>query len=357
MLLSRKRSLSFATGALLASLGLVYACEDSSSSVGPTTVPFESGTFDVGSPTPNEGGASGDSSSDSSSDAGLADGASDADADAGTPLFAFDGGPDCHPVTSVTTLSAVAAGLPAAGMALWLRADHGVYASTSGAGAPGVCAWLDLSGGTTVLASSGPTARPSWLTTGIGGNAAIQFSDSTQALVTAGVLGIGATSARTFVAVEKLTSANGRFDPVEQGQGGSPGTYINIDASTWQTLGNLEGSYVTNNSFDTAAATTTAAARVHVLSVGSMTVGAPLAGAIDYRIDGTSMPLTLRAGSGTFEDFSTANYTAVGGFGTPSMGGTITGGMVAEVVVYDRALTASEILAVEAALKARYATP
>jgi hypothetical protein len=354
MLLSHRRSLSLATGALFASLALVFSCESSSPSAGPSTVPFESGTFDVASPPPSGG--------DASTDAGLADAAdaasaSDADADAATPLFAIDAGPGCHPVTSETTLSAAAAGLPAAGLALWLRADHGVYASTIDGGAPAVCAWLDLSGGTTILARSVPTAGPAWLATGIGANAAIQFSASTQALVTGGVLGIGATSARTFVAVEKLTSANGRFDPLQQGQGGSPGTYISIDANTWMTLGSLEGAYVTNNSFDTAAATTTAGARVHVLTVGTMSVGTPQAGAIAYRIDGQSMPLSLRAGSGSFEDFSGANYTAVGGFGTPSMGGTTTGGLVAEVLVYDRALTASEILAVEAALKARYATP
>jgi hypothetical protein len=355
MLLSGKRSLSLVAGALLASLALVFSCEDSSHSAPTGAVPFESGTFDVASPPPTEGG--------SSTDAGLADVTADAPSDAGagadvgTPLFTIDAGPDCHPVGSATTLSAAAAGLPAAGLALWLRADHGVYGSTSGAGATEVCAWLDLSGGTTVLASSGPTGRPAWVATGIGGSAAIQFSASTQALVTAGVLGIGATSARTFVAVEKLTSANGRFDPLQQGQGGSPGTYISIDANTWQTLGSLEGSYVTNNSFDTAVATTTANARVHVLTVGSMTVGAPQAGTIDYRIDGQSMPLSLRAGSGNFEDFSGANYTAVGGFGTPSMSGTTTGGLVAEVLVYNRALAASETLAVEAALKARYATP
>ena len=65
--------------------------------------------------------------------------------------------------------------------------------------------------------------------------------------------------------------------------------YIHIDANTWQTQGSLEGSYVTNNSFDTSAATK--------------------------------------------------------------------GGIVAEVLVYDRALTTIEAQAVEAALKARYATP
>ena len=351
MPLSAKKSLFFVTGALVASSALVFACESGSSSGGPGTFAFESGTFDVASPPPSEAGGG----ADASTDAGLADAASDA-AEAGTPLFAFDGGPDCHPITSVTTLSAAGAGLPAAGLVLWLRADHGIYGSTSGGGAPKVCAWLDLSGGTTVLGSTASTAGPAWLATGIGGKPGLQFSASTQALVTAGVLGISATSARTFIAVERLTSGNGRFDPIQQGQGGSPSVYIQIDANTWMTQGSLEGTYVTNNSFDTSAATTTADARVHVLTVGAISVGAPLAGSVDYRIDGQSMPLSLRAGSGSFEDFAGANYTAVGGFGTPSMGGTTTGGIVAEVLVYNRALTTVEAQAVEAALKARYAT-
>jgi hypothetical protein len=338
------RRLSFATSALLASGVVVFACEDSSSSGGPGAISFESGTFDGTSPPPE-----GDSSTDA-----VADTASDADA--ATPLFAYDGGPGCLPVTSETTLSPVEAGFPATGLALWLRSDRGVYGTTTGGGAPAVCAWLDLSGGTTVFTSSAPTAGPAWLAAGINGKPALQFSLSSQVLGTGGVLGIGATSARTFIAVEKLTSANGRFDPVQQGQVGSAGAYIQIDANTWQTTGSLEGAYVTNNSFDTSTATTTAAARVHVLTVGAMTVGNPQTGAIKYRIDGQNMPLSLRAGTGNFEDFSGANYTAVGGFGTPSMGGTTTGGLVAEVLVYNRAISDVEIQSVEAALKARYGT-
>ncbi len=309
---------------------------------------FDSGTFDIGTGTnPNRSDGGGNSVTDAAT--GKLD-ASDA-----ALLFTIDAGPDCHPVVNDETLSAEAVGLPSSGLALWLRADHGIYGATTGGGNPAVCAWQDLSGGTTVLAGA---SRPSLIANGIGTQAAVQFSAAEQVLTTGGVLGIASTSPRTMIAVERLTSANGRFNPVMQGQGASLGAYVAIDANTWQTQGNLEGVYITNNSYDTGTATTTAGARIHVLTVEStMTVGTALPGTIDYRINGAAQTLSLRQGSGNFEDFSGANFTAVGLFGTASMGGTTTGALVSEVLVYGRALTLVEKQMVEAVLKARYAIP
>jgi hypothetical protein len=347
--LSRSKSSWFvlSTVAAIGSWALVFSCGDDSA--GSSGLSFDAGGFDVGSVSPAEGGPS----------VGTTDGGPDAaDAAEAGSLFTVDAGSDCHPITSQETLSAAGAGLPADGLSLWLRADRGVYGASTEAGAPAVCAWLDLSGGTTVLTNSTPPARPTWQTTGIDGQAAVQFGTTEQVMTTAGVLGIGATSPRTLIAVERLTSGNGRFNPIMQGQGGTPGTYISIDANTWQTAGSLEGVYVTNNSFDTALATSTTATRVHVLTVGAtMTVGASLTGAVDYRVNGQVQTLSKRAGSGNFESFADANFTAVGVFGTPSTGGTVTGGLVAEVLVYGRALSVNERQAVEAALKTRYAIP
>jgi hypothetical protein len=69
---------------------------------------------------------------------------------------------------------------------------------------------------------------------------------------------------------------------------------------------------------------------------------------IGYRVDGAALTLTRTAGglgNGNFENFATANYTSVA---------TTNEGTVAEVLIYDRALTATEAGTIEAALKTRY---
>jgi hypothetical protein len=78
-------------------------------------------------------------------------------------------------------------------------------------------------------------------------------------------------------------------------------------------------------------------------------VGTALPGAITYAVDGTTRPLSLRAGSGFVEDFSGANFTSVG-YGTPGF----TGGLIGEVIVYARELTAPERTMIEQHFAARF---
>jgi hypothetical protein len=166
-------------------------------------------------------------------------------------------------------------------------------------------------------------------------------------LAVSGVLGIEAQSARTFIAVVQLVNTTDRFAAVQQGASGTPGTYVNLDANTFQTAGSREGVYVLNNSYDSGLATSTAP-RVHLLSIGSMTPATPILGAIDYRVNGVAQTLTRNyggLGDGNFESFSNANYTLVGG-GVSAF--------IAEALIYDRALSTDERLGVEAALSARY---
>lgn len=202
---------------------------------------------------------------------------------------------------------------------LWLRGDRGVYA----------------------LAPSG------WLFTG---------SITTPALGISGALGIAPTSPRTYVTVETIVAGNGRFNPILQGLGGSLGTYLSIGTNAWQTAGNRERVYMTNNSYDTATATSPGTARVHIMTTSSMTVGDPVPSALDYRINGQTQTLSLRAGSNQINDFTGADFTSVGAAETSSTGVT-SDARLAEVIVYDRALTATEKAAAETALKARYAIP
>jgi hypothetical protein len=262
--------------------------------------------------------------------------------DGGVDAAIFDGGVDCVAPVGEAPLNVTTAGFPSSGLVLWLRGDRGVYKTAGNA----VCGWADQSGHGTILTPY--AARPSWSATAVAGLPAVHSTTAGEGLSVGGVLGIGPTSARTIIAVSQLVSASNRFEILYQGQTGTPGTYLGLDSNTFNTAGNREGVYMMNNAYDSAQATTTASPRIHVYTISTMTVGTPVLSGIDYRVDGVTQTLTRTSGglgNGNFEDFSGANYTAVA---------TNTEGIVAEVLVYDRALTVAERGTVEAALKTRY---
>ena len=265
----------------------------------------------------------------------------DASADAAETEPPYDAGADCLAPSNEAALSATGAGLPASGLVFWLRGDHGVYKTAANA----VCAWADQSGHHQLLGNV--STRPTWAPTGLGGQAAVHFTN--QLMATSGVLGIAPTSPRTIIAVSTLVSTTQRFQAFVQGQSGSAGTYLGLDTNTFNTAGSREGVYAMNNGYDSALATA-ATPRVHVYTISTMTPGTPVLAGIDYRVNGATMTLTRTPaglGNGNFEDFSGANATSVGG---PDA-------FIAEVLVYDRALTIDERVAVEAALKTRYGIP
>jgi len=339
-------------GWMLSGCTALAGCFGSSSGGPSPSATFDSG-FDTGA------------DATSASDAGTPEtGATEASASDATTAEASapwpDAGAGCNPPTGTPGLSATAEGLPANGLVLWLRGDRGVYTVADDAGSddaaagPSVCAWADQSGNGWLLTGQ-PSALPTLSPSGIGGQAAIVLGSGTT-LQTSGVLGIAPTSPRTFVAVETLVGESGRFDPILQGEQGSAGTYLSIDANTWQTVGNAEGVYMPQNSIQASTATSAGAARVHVYTISSMVIGTAFASAIDYRVNGVTQTLTVREGGGTVQDFTGANFTAVDPVVASSTGAPPSG-MVAEVLVYDRALSVAERATVEGVLEARYGIP
>jgi hypothetical protein len=254
----------------------------------------------------------------------------------------IDAGVDCLAPNDEAPLSAASAGLPSAGLALWLRADHGVYMTAANR----VCAWADQSAQGALFVPAADLTRPLWEASGVGTAPAVHFDAAGRFLLANGVLGIAPTSARTFIAVVKLLNTSARCETLEQGLSGT-GEYLELDANTFNTAGNREGVVVMNNAYDSGLATGMVP-RVHVYTLNNMTVGTPILDAVDYRVNGATQALTRTGGSGngTFEDFSGANYTAVG---------ACPDALIAEVLVYDRALTVPERSTVEASLEARYA--
>jgi hypothetical protein len=311
-------------------------------------------------PANDAGDAATDAGTDAASDAGTdtaTDAGTDAATDAGTDAVAeapadggvevkppFDAGSGCQaPPQNQAPLVPATEGIPAAGLALWVRADRGIY-MTPGGGL--LCAWADQSGHDLILLPSG--GPPQWRPGTVGGKEGVAFGTTAASMATGGALGIAPTSGRTFVAVVAAVSTTKRFQPVTQGKAGTPGTYVGIDMNTFQTAGSREGVYVTNNAYDSTLATSTAP-RLHVFTISTMAPGTAVLPSIDYRVDGVAQSVTRTSGglgNGNIESIAAADFTSVG-----SAGGDV---IVAEALVYDHALSATERTALETALLARY---
>ncbi|HEY2899027.1 MAG TPA: hypothetical protein VGL59_00515 [Polyangia bacterium] len=309
--------------------------------------PTDAGTDAAGGSGGEEAGSSdatgGDLATDEPIDtSSLSDAADDLAGDAPSEAAdAIDAGADCLAPTGEAALVPATEGVPADGLVLWLRGDRGVYKTAAQA----VCAWADQSANQFLL-TSGQT-RPVWTAAGVGTQPAIHFGAAGQQLGMSGVLGLAPTSARTFVAVSILVQTTQRFQSIWQGQSGSPGTYVGVDQNTFNTAGSREGVYAMNNAYDAILATAPVP-RIHVYTLPTMTPGTPILPVIDYRVNGAIQTLTRNPGglgNGNFEDFSGANFTIVGSGAE---------GIVAEVLVYNRALVVDERVAIETALKNRY---
>ena len=292
---------------------------------------------EAGAATGGSGGAAGEA------------GASGSTGTAGSGMFTeVDAGSDCIAPTDTTRLSASALGLPTAGLTLWLRGDKGVYKTADNH----VCAWEDQSGNDTLMLARAPNGRPTWGASDLGNQAAVTFPTGDTWVNVDGVLGISPTSPRTFITVTQATDLSARFESLMQGQANTGGTYIMTDANTYLQTDQFEAVYIMNNNYKTSLHTALVP-RVHVYTIYDMTPGDPIVTdtdkpTIDYRVNGAKLALGSRlnegTGNGNLEDFSGANFTEVG------QGP----GIVAEAILYDRALTDAEKTKVEGVLMARY---
>jgi len=334
--------LSFVIGA--AALATLANCGDSSDDA-PASNGVDSGIFDPGkdSAAPPSADASGGTDTGAADAADAANAVDAADAADAAPILDEAG---C-PIPTGVTVSLQDAGIPSTGLKLWLRSDVGVNTINAVADGGVVCRWDDVSGNGQSFTPA--TGAPTKIANGFGALPAVSFGAS-QNLTRAGVLGIGATSARTVAVYSKTSDTTHRFQSFLQGTDGTIGTYFGIDANTFMTVGSREGVYVTNNSYDSDIATTTSG-RSLVLSINSFVAGTALPGALVFSVDGTVRTLTVAQANGNnvVEDFSTANFTSVG-YGPSGF----TGGLIGEVIVYDRELTALERAMVEQHFASRF---
>jgi hypothetical protein len=259
-----------------------------------------------------------------------------------------DAGTGCELAGVDPPLAPEEASLPPAGLVTWLRGDRGIYKTAAGA----VCAWVDQSGAGRVFTAASPGARPLWLASGVGNQAAVDFGNE-QALSVESVLVLPAQSARTLIAVQRHVTTTTRFIPITTGNLANNFTYLGIDANTFHTVGSREGVYMHGNAYDSDLATSIES-RVHVYVIGPMVIGTPILPAVHYRVNGGERALTRTSGgtgNGNFESFAGAHRTLIGDTNGAAHS------VLSEVLVYDHALSTADVTAVEGALKARYSIP
>lgn len=115
-----------------------------------------------------------------------------------------------------------------------------------------------------------------------------------------------------------LTTARTPFFSI--GQNASASNYLTIEANTFLTAGSKYGLYVTNNTLDSAQATSSSAFII-ILCISSATAGTNVATVTDYKFNGTSQVLTLKSGSGALASMTGMDRMALGGFaGSTSYG-------------------------------------
>jgi hypothetical protein len=249
----------------------------------------------------------------------------------------------CSPAPLYTAPTPAAAGIPAASLVAWVRADLGLSLDGSGR----VCAADDLSGLGHHFVQVVPGSRPTVGT--LGGQVALAVVGA-QWLEREDLLGIVATSSRTVVAVLELDAPAARSTPLSQGDPATNDDYLGPDINTFNTGGSRWGAYMTGNAYDGQLATGVDPV-IQVWRIDSMTIGAPVLAHLSARINAVPLVLTRTpagSGNGTIEDFAGARRTWL-----PYPRAT-QDYQLAEVLVWSRALSLAEIAQVEAYLATRY---
>jgi hypothetical protein len=240
------------------------------------------------------------------------------------------------------TLSPWPAATVTSGLRVWYRADLGVVKD----GSNKVSQWTDLSGtGAHVTQTVTQSQQPSWTATAFNGKPAIQFAGATSLATTSPANVNGGSDDETVIAVIAPASNQTNWSTLmDLSSGLSQGFTVQQNAAfsnqyrLWL-MGNPPAGW-------TSGPGATAAAGTGVRIVSFVKNGATALDYLDGVAQGTStMPATIQKPIAAF-----AVGNAIGG-------GSGYNGQIAEILVYNRALTTTERQNIEAALTTGYVNP
>lgn len=235
------------------------------------------------------------------------------------------------------------------GLRLWLHPDSGRDTSNSG-----VSEWRDDSGNGNHVEQSTADWQPTVAGGAANGNDALQFDGTDDFLLRRDTLGIPDDSDRTFVVVSRLSDTESRSPSLMQGEfdtTGGDSSYYGLEANTFRTAGERFGLYLVSSAKDTPRQTDTRY-NLHVLRTRNFPDIGDIEPSTTYRINGADVSFSGTSG-GTRNQTLTADSTAIGSFPT-SQPGSAMSGEIAEVRVYDRAVTDDERNRIESDLMDKY---
>ena len=267
------------------------------------------------------------------------------------PRMLADAGTDADPTAclpvNATVLDPAAAGIPTAGLVVWLRADAGVSATAAGA----VCSWKNQVGSEVFTPAAAaflgtrftsPQLVPDWMP----GIPALH-SGPGRGLGVRSIEGVPPTQGRTFFAVTERIDPAGRFQPIMQGLPTSDRLYVGLDQDTFNTLGKRYGAYVSGAAFDSSFATAAGSRAVESLVDDDLVIGHANASILHYFNNGSAGTLTYRGNITTVIDMTAMTTT----YAACSQGADA---LQAEALIYARPLASAERQQVEHYLGARY---
>jgi len=215
-------------------------------------------------------------------------------------------------------------------------------------------AWADDSGNGNDFTQETAEARPSLASSAANGNAAVQFNGETDCPQREDALGIADDSARTVVVVSRLSDPTARSPFLMQGQFGSSGSgssYYGLESNTYNTTGKRFGVYLVSVGHD-AELEANEAYNVHVLRTESFPELSSIEESTTYHVNGQQVAINATPGNARNSPFE-ADSTAIGAF-PQSAPESLMHGEIAEIAVYDRALTDGERSAIERELMGNY---
>jgi lysophospholipase L1-like esterase len=216
---------------------------------------------------------------------------------------------------------------------LWLQAEQGAYTdagSTLAANNQTVQQWNDLSGNTRHASQATAGSRPTYIASAINGKPALRFASKN--LQTTSFLGVGWNTACTFFIVCNRTSGNSVV--VAASSNGVSGIYVGSDVTPTAYTGSLSNiRWRSVNGLNTPLAT-------HVQTFRHNGTSAR------YAVNGRGRTAATTGSLGLTGTLSIGALSSAGSFAWP--------GDIAEIILYQRALTDAEVLDVENFLYARY---
>ncbi|MDI1248811.1 MAG: hypothetical protein PSV13_08110 [Lacunisphaera sp.] len=229
----------------------------------------------------------------------------------------------------------------ASGLRAWYRADKGVTKDAN----EKVSQWTDVSGqGFHVVQTANPVRQPLFVSEALNGQPAVQYDDTQKVLLTAGLADVAAgANDTTVIAVVKPHSTPHYAGTIFSW--GTDGNY-NLGLSAPNTTANQFKLIWRDGMGDTRLSPVLNAAADQAQILSALKDGTEAKTYVNGALQGSGtvpatmglLPSQLAVGNGTYPYYAFH-------------------GQIAEVLVYNRALTSAERQSIEAALMAKYITP